>query len=56
MQVDNITVRNIKMIRKVRRGWKVISHRTGRSFGTYPSRRKAIQRLKQIKFFGKKKR
>ena len=39
------------MIRKVKNGWKVISHKTGRSFGVYPSKKKAMQRLKQIKYF-----
>ena len=45
------------MIIKVRnkRLWEVKSHRTGRIMGTYPSRKKALARLRQIKFFGKKK-
>lgn len=43
------------MIKKTSKGWKVISHKTGKSFGTYPSKEKAIQRLRQIKYFGNKK-
>ncbi len=45
------------MIIKVRnkREYKVVSHRTGRCMGTYPSRKKAVERLKQIKYFGKSK-
>lgn len=42
------------MIRKTKQGYKVVSHKTHRSFGVYPSRKKAIQRLRQIKFFGSK--
>lgn len=44
------------MIKKTKKGWKVVSHQTGRSFGTYPSKQKAEQRLRQIKYFAKKKR
>ena len=36
------------MIIKTRKGWEVVSLRTHRSFGTYPSKAKAIQRLTQI--------
>lgn len=43
------------MIIKTTKGYKVVSHTTGRSFGTYPSRIKAEQRLRQIKSFGRKK-
>lgn len=43
------------MIRKTKQGFKVVSHTTGRSFGTYPSRPKALARLRQIKYFGSKK-
>lgn len=41
------------MIRKVRgvNKWKVISHTSGRSFGTYRSKAQAIARLKQLQFF-----
>jgi hypothetical protein len=39
-------------IKKTRKGYKVISHTTGKSFGTYSSLAKAKQRLKQIKYFG----
>ena len=39
------------MIRKTKKGWKVVSHKTGKSFGTYSSREKAVQRLRQIKRF-----
>ena len=34
------------MIIKTRKGWKVISHKTKRSFGTYPSRKKGITKIK----------
>jgi hypothetical protein len=40
------------MIRKVKGRYKVISHITGRSFGTYKTKAEAIRRLWQIKFFG----
>ena len=42
------------MIRKTNKGWKVINHKTGKSFGTYPSKAKAKMRLKQIKTFRSK--
>lgn len=41
------------MIRKVKGGYKVVSHRTSKSFGTYPSYKKAKERLRLIKYFGK---
>ncbi len=43
------------MIRKVKAGYKVVSHTTGRSFGTYTSKAKALKRLRQIEFFKHKK-
>ena len=43
------------MIRKVKGGYKVIRHTTGRSFGTYKTKEKAKKRLKQIKMFGQMK-
>lgn len=43
------------MIIKTKKGYKVVSHTTGRSFGTYPTKKKAEKRLKEIKYFGKKK-
>lgn len=41
------------MIRKVRNKklWKVVSENTGRSFGIYPSIKKAEIRLRQVEFF-----
>jgi len=41
------------MIKKTKAGHKVISHTTGRSFGTYSSKKKAKARLKQIRRFSK---
>jgi hypothetical protein len=43
------------MIIKTKKGWKVTSHTTGRSFGTYRTKKEALKRLKQIKFYGGKK-
>jgi len=39
------------MIRKVKSGYKVVSHKTGKSFGTYKTKKQAQKRLKQIKRF-----
>jgi hypothetical protein len=39
------------MIEKRGKFWVVKSHTTGRSFGKYLSRRKAVERLKQIQMF-----
>jgi len=48
------------MIRKVGRKWVVLSATTGRSFGTYDTKKEAMVRLRQVEFFkyanGKKKR
>ena len=41
------------MIKKTKTGYKVVSHTTGRSFGTYPSKKKAEERLKQIRRYAK---
>jgi len=43
------------MIRKTSSGkYKVLSHQTGKSFGTYTSKAKAITRLRQMKGHAKK--
>lgn len=39
------------MIIKVKQGYRVISEKTGRSFGTYPTREQAEKRLRQIEMF-----
>lgn len=41
------------MIIKVKGGYKVVSHTTGHSFGTYKSKKAAEKRLAQIKRFKK---
>ncbi len=41
------------MIRKVSGGYRVVSHTTGKSFGTYPTKAAAEKRLAQIKRFKK---
>jgi len=43
------------MIKHTKKGWQVLSHTTGRSFGIYKTKKDAIKRLRQIKFFGGKK-
>jgi hypothetical protein len=40
-------------IKKTHTGYEVISHKTGRRMGIYPSRAKAVMRLKQLKAFSK---
>ncbi len=39
------------MIRKVSGGYKVVSHQTGKSFGTYPTKAQAERRLFQLSHF-----
>jgi len=41
------------MIRKVKGGFRVVSHRTGRNLGTYKTKKQAQKRLKQLKRFRK---
>jgi|GEM_PF-5935320 len=43
------------MIVKTKKGYKVISHTSGKSFGTYKRKSDAVKRLLQIKLFGKSK-
>lgn len=38
------------MIRKVKGGWRVVSHRIGKNLGTYKTKEEAEKRLKQIQF------
>lgn len=40
------------MIIKTKHGYKVMSHKSKKCFGIYPSRKKAEARLRQIKYFG----
>ncbi|HTP56902.1 MAG TPA: hypothetical protein VMJ72_01335 [Candidatus Paceibacterota bacterium] len=39
------------MIKKVGRKWTVLSETTGRSFGTYATKKEAVRRLGQVEFF-----
>jgi len=39
------------MIRKVKGGWRVITHQTGKNMGTYKTKAAAKRRLKQIRKF-----
>ena len=39
------------MIIKVKNGYRVVSHTTGRNLGEYKTKKEAEKRLKQIKFF-----
>jgi len=43
------------MIRKVKGGYRVVSHRTGRNLGTYKTKAEAEKRLQQIQAFKKRK-
>lgn len=42
------------MIRRVKGGYRVVSHQTGRNFGTYRTKAQAQRRLAQIKRFKKR--
>ena len=39
------------MIKKIRSKWVVLSEATGRSFGSYRTKREAVKRLGQVEFF-----
>lgn len=39
------------MIRKIKEGFRVLSEKTGRNFGTYKKLEDAKKRLRQIEFF-----
>jgi hypothetical protein len=39
------------MIKKKGRKWVVLSETTGREFGTYATKKEAVQRLRQVEFF-----
>jgi hypothetical protein len=41
----------MKMIKKTKSGYEVISHTTGRSFGKYKTRKEAETRLQQLKIY-----
>ena len=38
-------------IRKVKSGYRIVSHKTGRNLGTYKTKSAAKRRLKQIVYF-----
>ena len=42
------------MIRKVKEGWRVVSHRTGKNLGTYKTKKAAQERLRQVKYFSER--
>lgn len=42
------------MIKKVKGGYRVVSHTTGRNMGTFKTKQAATRRLQQIKRFKKK--
>lgn len=37
-------------IRKVKGGYKVVAH-SGRAMGTYPTRKQAVKRLREVEYF-----
>jgi hypothetical protein len=39
------------MIRKVKGGYRIVSHTTGKNLGTFPTKARAQQHLKQIQRF-----
>lgn len=39
------------MIKKVKSGYRVISHTTGRNMGTYKTKAQAQRRLRQVEYF-----
>ena len=39
------------MIKKVGKKWVVLSESTGRSFGTYKTKKEAVKRLGQVEYF-----
>ena len=41
------------MIRKVKEGWRILSHKTGRNLGTYKTKKEVEDRLKFLKRFSK---
>ena len=41
------------MIKKVKSGYRVIAHKSGKNMGTYKTKKAAEKRLKQIKKFSK---
>ena len=43
------------MIRKVKSGYRVISHTSRRNLGTFKTRAAAVKRLRQVYFFKKHK-
>jgi len=42
------------MIRKVKGGYRVVSHTSGRNLGTFKSKAAAVKRLGQVKRFSAK--
>jgi len=43
------------VIIKTKSGWRVISHKKKKNMGDYKTKKEAEKRLRQIKYFGKKK-
>lgn len=39
------------MLKKIGRKWFVLSEKTGRSFGSYGTKKEAAVRLRQVEFF-----
>ncbi len=39
------------MIKKIGSKYVVLSENTGRSFGSYPTKKEAVKRLRQVEFF-----
>jgi hypothetical protein len=54
--ISFLTIKNFKMIRKLpkQRKWRVYSEK-GKHMGTYPSRKQAEKRLRQVEYFKRKK-
>lgn len=39
------------MIKKIKSKYFVLSEKTGRSFGSYKTKKEAVKRLKQVEYF-----
>jgi len=46
-----VTIKLHVMIKKIKNKYVVLSEKTGRSFGSYKTKKEAVKRLGQVEFF-----
>ena len=51
LELCSAKMEEIVMIKKIKDGYRVVSEKSGRNFGTYKTKEEAKERLRQVEYF-----